>query len=98
MDRQRLVDREIVGGVDTHKLVHVAAAVDGVGRLLGTSEFPATSIGYRDLLRWLRGYGAVSLIGVEGTGSYARSSAVRRGRKPQTRSTLSSRAPRRASR
>ncbi len=70
MDRQRVEDREIVGGVDTHKLAHVAAAVDGVGRLLGTSEFPATSIGYRDLLRWLRGYGAVSLIGVEGTGSY----------------------------
>ena len=70
MERQRLEDSEIVGGVDTHKQAHVAAAVDGVGRLLGTSEFPATSRGYRDLLRWLRGHGVVSLIGVEGTGSY----------------------------
>ena len=70
MERQRLEDGEIVGGVDTHKQAHVAAAVDGVGRLLGTSEFPATSVGYRELLRWLRGYGNVSLIGVEGTGSY----------------------------
>jgi len=70
MERQRLEDSEIVGGVDTHKQAHVAAAVDGVGRLLGTSEFPATSVGYRELLRWLRGYGDVSLIGVEGTGSY----------------------------
>ncbi len=70
MERQRLEDGEIVGGVDTHKQTHVAAAVDRVGRLLGTSEFPATSVGYRDLLRWLRGHGVVSLIGVEGTGSY----------------------------
>ncbi len=70
MERQRLEDSEIVGGVDTHKQAHVAAAVDGVGRLLGTSEFPATSMGYRDLLRWLCGHGVVSLIGVEGTGSY----------------------------
>ncbi len=70
MERQRLEDGEIVGGVDTHKQAHVAAAVDRVGRLLGTSEFPATSMGYRDLLCWLRGHGVVSLIGVEGTGSY----------------------------
>ena len=70
MERQRLEEGEIVGGVDTHKQAHVAAAIDRVGRLLGTSEFPATSMGYRELLRWLRGHGAVSLIGVEGTGSY----------------------------
>ena len=70
MERQRLEDGEIVGGVDTHKQAHVAAAVDRVGRLLGTSEFPATSVGYRDLLRWLHGHGEVSLIGVEGTGPY----------------------------
>ncbi len=70
MDRQRLEEGEIVGGVDTHKQTHVAAVLDRVGQLLGTSEFPATSAGYRELLGWLRGHGAVSLIGVEGTGSY----------------------------
>ncbi len=70
MERQRLEDGEIVGGVDTHKQTHVAAVLDRVGQLLGTSEFPATSAGYRELLRWLLGHGAVSLIGVEGTGSY----------------------------
>ncbi len=82
MERQRLEDGEIVGGVDTHKQAHVAAAVDRVGRLLGTSEFPATSLGYRDLLRWLRGHGVVSLIGVEGTGTHRASPKVAPWRHP----------------
>jgi hypothetical protein len=30
----------VIGGVDTHKDVHVAAVVDKVGRILETSEFP----------------------------------------------------------
>ena len=33
----------VFGGVDTHKDVHVAAAVDAAGRLLGTAEFAADS-------------------------------------------------------
>jgi len=70
MDKQRLGDGEIVGGVDTHKHAHMAAVVDRTGRLLGTFEFPTTSAGYRELLRWLREHGSVSLVGVEGTGSY----------------------------
>ena len=61
---------EIVGGVDTHKESHVVAAVDGAGRLLGTSEFPASATGYGELLGWLREQGVVSRVGVEGTGSY----------------------------
>ena len=28
--------RRVIGGVDTHKDVHVAAALDELGRLLGT--------------------------------------------------------------
>ena len=32
----------VTGGVDTHADTHVAAALDGVGGLLGVSEFPAT--------------------------------------------------------
>src|SRR4051812_33274416 len=57
------------GGVDTHKDVHVAAALDGVGKLLGTESFPTTAAGYRALLAWLRGFGTVVAVGVEGTGS-----------------------------
>jgi transposase len=63
-------DREVTGGVDTHGEVHVAAVIDAVGRILGTSSFPSTPVGCRGLLRWLRGHGQVGRVGVEGTGSY----------------------------
>jgi hypothetical protein len=49
--------RAITGGVDTHADVHVAAALDPVGGLLGVQEFPATPAGYAQLLGWLRGFG-----------------------------------------
>ncbi|MCY3786301.1 MAG: IS110 family transposase [bacterium] len=61
---------EVVGGVDTHRDSHVAAAVDGTGRLLGAEAFPATSAGHRELLAWLASRGALRCVGVEGTGSY----------------------------
>lgn len=60
----------VTGGVDTHKDAHVAAALDPVGRVLGTESFPATAAGYRDLLRWLRGFGQLGKVGVEGTGAW----------------------------
>jgi transposase len=60
----------ITGGVDTHADVHVAAALDPVGGLLGVEEFPATLAGYARLLGWLGGFGTVALVGIEGTGSY----------------------------
>ena len=62
--------RAITGGVDTHADAHVAAALDGIGGLLGVQEFPTTPAGYARLLAWLAGFGPVCLVGVEGTGSY----------------------------
>ena len=62
--------RVITGGVDTHADMHVAAALDSIGGLLGVREFPATAAGHAELLDWLRGFGTVALAGVEGTGSY----------------------------
>jgi transposase len=62
--------RAITGGVDTHADVHVAAALDPIGGLLGVEEFPATPAGYARLLAWLGGFGTVCLVGIEGTGSY----------------------------
>ena len=62
--------RAITGGVDTHADVHVAAALDPIGGLLGVQEFPATAAGYADLLEWLWRVRTVALVGVEGTGSY----------------------------
>ena len=62
--------RTITGGVDTHADVHVAAALDPIGGLLGVAEFPVTPVGYARLLDWLGGFGTVCLVGIEGTGSY----------------------------
>jgi len=62
--------RAITGGVDTHAGVHVAAALDPIGGLLGVAEFAASPAGYACLLEWLGGFGTVCLVGIEGTGSY----------------------------
>lgn len=60
----------VTGGVDTHSNTHHAAAIDEVGRLLGTREFSANLAGYEQLLEWLASFGALTRIGVEGTGCY----------------------------
>lgn len=62
--------RVVIGGVDTHKDVHVAAVIDDRGKILDTSSFETTTAGYRQLLAWLRSYGDLQGVGVEGTGSY----------------------------
>ena len=49
--------RAITGGVDTHADMHVAAALDPIGGLLGVREFPVSAAGYAGLLGWLGGYG-----------------------------------------
>lgn len=62
--------RTVVGGIDTHLDVHVAAAVDPVGGLLGAGSFAASPAGYKQLLGWLAGFGKLAKVGVEGTGAY----------------------------
>jgi transposase len=64
------IARRITGGVDTHLDVHVAAALDERGALLGVESFATTPAGYRALLTWLESHGTLELVGVEGTGSY----------------------------
>jgi transposase len=66
----RIGDREVVGGVDTHKDTHTAAVIDVAGRLLGHETFPATGAGYARLLDWLSRFGRLLLVGIEGTGVY----------------------------
>ena len=61
---------EVVAGVDTHSNTHHAAVLDPVGRLLSTREFRADPAGYLEMLSWVRSFGHLVLIGVEGTGSY----------------------------
>jgi transposase len=62
--------QRVIGGVDTHKDVHVAAVLDELGRLLETATFATTTPGYRQLHRWLCRHGEILAIGVEGTGSW----------------------------
>jgi transposase len=62
--------QRVIGGIDTHKDVHVAAVLDELGRLLDTRAFATTSYGYRQLHRWLCDHGEVLAVGVEGTGSW----------------------------
>lgn len=64
------VSRVVIGGVDTHKELHVAAVIDTSETVLATSSFSTTRAGYRALIRWLRSFGDVRRVGVEGTGSY----------------------------
>uniref|UniRef100_UPI00217591B3 IS110 family transposase n=1 Tax=Microbispora sp. H10670 TaxID=2729108 RepID=UPI00217591B3 len=61
---------EVAGGVDTHQDTHTAAVIDQVGRVLGTECFPAGPAGYTALLAWMRSFGRLVRVGVEGTGVY----------------------------
>ena len=53
----------VIGGVDTHADVHVAAAVNHVGGMLGVESFPTTHSGYRRLVSWLASHGELTQIG-----------------------------------
>ena len=62
-------------GVDTHKDVHVAFALEGIGRHRGTLSGPATPgrlhlAGYKRLVDWAEQFGPLKHAGVEGTGSF----------------------------
>jgi transposase len=62
--------RPITGGVDTHLDTHVAAALDANGGVLGIESFSTTAAGFAELHTWLRGFGVLERVGVEGTGAY----------------------------
>ena len=72
--------RKVIVGVDTHKHVHVAVAIDTWGVRLEDRTFPADSGGYRQMIGWAEGLGPIEAFGIEGTGSYGAglTSAVRR--------------------
>jgi transposase len=61
---------EVILGVDTHLDVHVAVALDHLGRGLGELSVPTTAKGYERLVRWAEGFGTLRCAGVEGTSSY----------------------------
>ena len=54
----------VIGGVDTHAEVPMAAAVcSATQQLLGVESFPATQRGYEQLLAWLQAFGPVQRVG-----------------------------------
>jgi transposase len=60
----------VIVGVDTHKHVHVAVAIDRLGARLASHCVSADRAGYAELVAWARGLGTVEAFGIEGTGSY----------------------------
>lgn len=70
MSTMAQVESVVTVGVDTHRDVHVAAVLDERGGLVGTESFPATRQGYAALVGWVSGFGTVSRVGIEGTGSW----------------------------
>ena len=61
---------KVIVGVDTHKHVHVAVAIDTCGIRLGDQSFVADSGGYQALIAWANTHGRIEAFGIEGTGSY----------------------------
>ena len=57
-------------GVDTHKHVHVAVALDELGARLDELTISADSGGYAELATWAQRLGRPRVFGIEGTGSY----------------------------
>jgi hypothetical protein len=64
--------RRVVVGVDTHKYVHVAAAVCESEALLEAHSFAADRSGYEQLVTWATDFGALLIFGVEGSGALLR--------------------------
>jgi transposase len=67
---QEMSGRHIVGGVDTHKDLHVAAVVDEFDRVLASLCFATTRHGYKQMLTWMRSFGSLQRVGIEATGTY----------------------------
>jgi transposase len=65
----------VVIGVDTHKHLHVAAALDTIGGTLAHLTIPNERAGFADLAAWAADQGQIVAFGIEGTGSYGQALA-----------------------
>lgn len=61
-------------GIDTHRDLHVAVAVDRLGRRLGALEFAVDERGFVEVVRFARSWGEPVFV-IEGTGCYGASLA-----------------------
>jgi transposase len=57
-------------GIDTHKYLHVAVALDELGGRQAELTVAADSRGYAELERWAVALGDILTFGIEGTASY----------------------------
>ena len=83
LDQPRFRELVIVAhDVDTHRDLHLAVALDRLGRRLGSLELTVDERGFARLVRFARSLGEPAFA-VEGTGSYGASLA--RGRRDGVR-------------
>lgn len=71
------MSREVISiGVDAHKTVHVAVALDEAGRRVGEWSGGNTVNEWHRFCAWLTSLGGDRQVGIEGAGSYGRGLAV----------------------
>ncbi len=58
----------VIGGVDTHKDIHVTAVVNESNVVLSSESFPTTRHGYKQMLKWMCSFGKLSRVGIECSG------------------------------
>jgi transposase len=63
-------ETRVTAGADTHRDLHMVAALDQRGAELGVKSFSTDPAGHIELLEWLETFGPVERIGIEGTGTY----------------------------
>lgn len=63
---------DITVGIDPHRKVFTAAALDGRGRLLAHEHFDNSHDGHAAALAWANGLGSIDKFGIEGTGGLGR--------------------------
>ena len=63
---------DVTIGVDAHKRVHAAVAIDQLGRELAQWRGPNTPAGWQALQAWAAELGPAPAWGIEGTGQYGR--------------------------
>lgn len=70
VETQQHASGHVVIGVDTHKDIHVAAAMDPLSGIVGTLTITTDTRGFAALQAWAEAHGKIIAFGIEGTGSY----------------------------
>jgi len=63
-------DTDVIVGIDTHADTHHVALITEYGKHIADKKFLAVGSGYREIAQYITSHGAVTAVGIEGTGSY----------------------------